>query len=59
MGVNDKVRTDLDYIERLTELVVYAIERFYPKVCVGLIWKQYLKQFKKKKLCILWKQTLC
>ena len=25
---------------------VYAIERSYPKVGVGQIWKQYLKQLK-------------
>ena len=26
---------------------VYAIERSYPKVGAGQIWKQYLKQLKK------------
>ena len=28
-------------------MVVYVIERSYPKVGVGQIWKQYLKQLKK------------
>ena len=50
MGVNDKVRTDLDlYKESNLRMGVYAFERSYPKVSVGQIWKQYLKQL--KKLC--------
>ena len=38
MGVNDKVKTDLD-LHRGSNLGigVYAIERFYPKVSVGQI----------------------
>ena len=45
MGVNDKVQTDLD-LHKCSNLGmgVYAIERSYPKVSVGQIWKQYLKQ---------------
>ena len=36
MGVNDKVRTDLDlYKGSNLEMGVYAIERAYPKVGVG------------------------
>ena len=47
MGVNDKVRTDLDLHKGSNlEMGVYAIERSYPKVGVGQIWKQYLKQLK-------------
>ena len=44
MGVNDKVRTDLD-LHKWSNLGIgmYAIERSYPKVGVGQIWKQYLK----------------
>ena len=50
MGVNDKVRTNLDLHEESNlGMEVYAIERSYPKVSVGQIWKQYLKQL--KKLC--------
>ena len=51
MGVNDKsknkVRTDLD-LHKWSNLGMglYAIERSYPKVGVGQIWKQYLKQLK-------------
>ena len=46
MGVNDKVRTDLDLHKgsNLGMGGVYAIERSYPKEGVGQIWKQYLKQ---------------
>ena len=45
MGVNDKVRTDLD-LHKVSNLGmgVYAIERSYPKVGVGQIRKQDLKQ---------------
>ena len=47
MGVKDKVRTDLDpHIESILGMGMYAIERSYLKVCVGQIWKQYLKQLK-------------
>ena len=42
MGVNDKVLLDLD-LYRGSNLGVYAIERSYPKVGVGQIWKKYLK----------------
>ena len=54
MGVNDKVRTDLD-LHKGSNLGkrVYAIERTYPKVGVGQIWKQYLKQL--KNYAHLWK----
>ena len=46
-GVNDKVRTDLDLHKGSNlGMGVYAIERSYPKVGVGQIWKQYLKQLK-------------
>ena len=38
-------------------MVVYAIERFYPKVGVGKIWKQYLKQL--KNYAHLWKLKHC
>ena len=34
---------------------VYAIERSYPKVDVGQIWKQYLKQL--KNYAHLWKHN--
>ena len=54
MGVNDKVRTDLVLHKRSNlGMGVYAIERSYPKVGVGKIWKQYLKQL--KKYAHLWK----
>ena len=47
MGVNDKVRTDLALHEgSYFGMWVYAIERSSPKVSVGQIWKQYLKQLK-------------
>ena len=47
MGVKDKVRTDLDlHKECILEMGVYATERSYPKVGVGQIWRQYLKQLK-------------
>ena len=50
MGVNDKVRTDLDLHKGSNlGMVVNVVERSYPKVAVGQIWKQYLKQL--KKLC--------
>ena len=58
MGVNDKVRTDLD-LHKWSNLGiwVYTIERSYPKVGVGQIWKQYLKQF--KNYAHLWKLKHC
>ena len=37
MGVNDKVRTDLDLYKRSNGNKVYAIESSYPKVRVGQI----------------------
>ena len=47
MGVNDNIRTDLDLHKRSNlGLGMYAIERSYPKVGVGQLWKQYLKQLK-------------
>ena len=47
MYVKDKVRTDLDWHkESIWGMGVYATERSYPKVGVGQIWKQYLKQLK-------------
>ena len=36
---------------------VYAIERYYPKVGVGQIWKQYLKQL--KNYAHIWKLKHC
>ena len=58
MGVNDKERTDLD-LDKGSNLGigVYAIERSYPKVGVGQIWKQYLKQL--KHYAHLWKLKRC
>ena len=51
MGVNDKVRPYLDLHKGSNlGMGVYAIERSDPKIGIGQIWKQYLKQFKKK-LC--------
>ena len=47
MGVKDKVRTDLDlHKESILGMGIYVIERSYPKVSVGQIWKQYFKQLK-------------
>ena len=47
MGVKDKVRTDLDLHKGyILGMEAYAIERSYPKIDVGQIWKQYLKQLK-------------
>ena len=58
MGVNDKVRTDLDLHKRSNlGMGVYAIERSYPKTGVGEIWKQYLKQL--KNYAHLWKLKHC
>ena len=37
MGVNDKVRTDLDHKGSNLGMGVYAIERSYPKEGVGQI----------------------
>ena len=57
MGVKDKVRTDLDlHKEPILGMGMYAIERSYPKVGVGQMWKQYLKQL--KNYAHIWK-TLC
>ena len=54
MGVNDKVRTDLDLHKGSNG---DAIERSYLKVGVGQIWKQYLKQL--KNYAHLWKLKHC
>ena len=45
MGVNNKIRTDLD-LHKGSNLGMgeYAIERSYHKAGVDQIWKQYLKQ---------------
>ena len=58
MGVKDKVRTDLDLHKgSILGMAVYAIERSYPKVGVGQIWKQYLKQL--KNYTYIWKLKHC
>ena len=60
MGVNDKVRTDLDLHKGSNlEMGVYAIERSYnyTKVGVDQIWKQFLKQL--KNYAHLWKLKHC
>ena len=58
MGVKDKVRTDLVlHKESILGMGVYAIERSYPKVGVGQIWKQYLKQL--KNYAHIWKLKWC
>ena len=58
IGVNDKVRTDPDLHKGSNlGMGVYAIERSYPKVGVGQIWKQYLKQL--KNYAHLWKLKNC
>ena len=58
MGVNDKVRTDLDLHKGPTlGMGVYAIEMSYHKVGVVQIWKQYLKQL--KSYAHLWKLKHC
>ena len=54
MGVNDKVKTDLDLYKGMG---VYATERSYPKANVGQIWKQYLKQL--VNYAHLWKLKHC
>ena len=47
MGVKDRVRTDADLHKGSNlGMGVYAIERSYPKVGVGQLWKQYLEQLK-------------
>ena len=57
MGVNDKVRTDLDLHKGSNlGMGVNAIERSYPKVGGGQIWKQSLKQFN---YAHLWKLKHC
>ena len=54
MGVNDKVRNDIDLHKGFNlGMRVYANERSYYKVGVGQIWKQYLKQL--KQYAHLWK----
>ena len=58
MGVNDKVRTDLDLHKGSNlGMEVYAIVMSYPKVGVGQIWKQYLKRL--KIYAHLWKLKHC
>ena len=58
MVVNDKVRTDLDLHKGSNlGMGVYAIKWSYPKVGVGQIWKQYLKQL--KNYAHLWKLKHC
>ena len=58
MGVNDKIRTDIDLHKGSNlGMSVYAVERSYPKVGVGQIWKQYLKQL--KNYAHLWKLKHC
>ena len=58
MGVKDKVRTDPDLHKKsILGMGVYAIERSYPKVGVGQIWKQYLKQL--KNYAHIWKLKHC
>ena len=58
MGVKEKVRTDLDlHKESISGMGVYAIEKSYPKVVVGQIWKQYLKQL--KNYAHIWKLKHC
>ena len=58
MGVKDKVRTDLDlHKESILGMGVYATERSYPKVGVGQIWRQYLKQL--KNYAHIWKLKHC
>ena len=58
MGVNDKVRTDFNLHKGYNlGMGVYAIERSYPKVGVGQIWKQYFKQL--KNYAHLWKLKHC
>ena len=58
MGVNDKVRTDLDLHKGSNlGMGVYAIESSYPKVGVGQIWKHNLEQL--KNYAHLWKLEHC
>ena len=58
MGVKDKVRTDLDLHKKyILGMEGYAIERSFPKVDVGQIWKQYLKQL--KSYAYIWKLKYC
>ena len=58
MGAKDKVRTDLDLHKKsILGMGVYAIERSYPKIGVGQIWKQYLKQL--KNYAHIWKLKHC
>ena len=58
MGAKNNVRTDLDlYKESILGMGLYAIERSYPKVGVGQIWKQYLKHL--KNYAHIWKLKHC
>ena len=58
MGIKDKVRTDLDlHKESILGMGVCTFERSYPKVGVGQIWKQYLKQL--KNYAHIWKLKHC
>ena len=60
MGVKDKKRTDFDLHKESIlgmGMYMYAIERSYPKVSVGQIWKQYLKQL--KNYAHIWKLKHC
>ena len=58
MDVKDKVRTDLDlHKESYFRDGVYATKRSYPKVGVGQIWRQYLKQL--KNYAHIWKLKHC
>ena len=58
MGVKDKVKTDLDLHKRsILGMGVFATERSYPKVGVGKIWRQYLKQL--KNYAHIWKLKHC
>ena len=52
-----KLELTLTYLKGLTGMGVYAIERSYPEVGVGQIWKQYLKQLKNH--AHLWKLKHC
>ena len=58
MSINDKVSTDLDLHKGSNlGMGMYVIERSYPKVGVGQIWKHYLKQL--KNYAHLWKLKHC
>ena len=58
MDVNDKAWTDLDrYRGSNLGIGVYAVERYYPKVGVCQIWKQYFQKL--KTYAHLWKLKHC